>query len=66
MSSSCVTVSPEDKIHDCCRILEQNRVRRAPVVDENGYCVGIVTQADIARHASTREIAELLKEVSHV
>lgn len=66
MTDDCVTVTPLESIHECCLIMEKNRVRRAPVVDENGYCCGIVTQADIARHAHNKDIAELVREVSHL
>jgi CBS-domain-containing membrane protein len=34
------------------------------VVDEDGGCCGIVSQADVARNAPRRQIAELLEEVS--
>ncbi|MBU3759529.1 MAG: CBS domain-containing protein [Candidatus Omnitrophica bacterium] len=66
MTNACVTVTPETSLHDCCLIMERNRIRRAPVVDESGACCGVVSQADVARHASYRETGELLREVSHI
>lgn len=45
MTGSCATVSQKDDVEDCCRIMEENQVRRVPVVDDGG----IVAQADIAR-----------------
>ena len=64
MSQPVVTVSPEASLDDCCDILEEHQLRRVLVVDEQGCCCGIVAQADIARHASKKETAEVVKEVS--
>jgi CBS domain-containing protein len=64
MTSPAFTVHPDDSIEDCCNVLEQHQVRRAVVVDEEGGCCGMVAQADVARNAPRRQIAELLEEVS--
>jgi CBS domain-containing protein len=64
MSSPCVTVTPEMSIEDCCGLMEKNKIRRVPVVDEKGSCCGIVAQADIAQHASTQKTAEVVRGVS--
>jgi CBS domain-containing protein len=64
MSSQCVTVTPETSIEECCDLMESNQVRRVPVVDSSGACCGIVAQADIARRASERRTAEVVREVS--
>ena len=63
MSSPPVTVKPETSIEDCCQILEKFQIRRVPVVDESGRC-GMVSQADIANAAPTKQIAEVVKQVS--
>jgi len=64
MSSPPVTVKPETSIEDCCQIMEKFQIRRVPVVDEGGSCCGIVSQADIANAAPTKQIAEVVKQVS--
>jgi CBS domain-containing protein len=64
MSSPAVTVTPETSLDDCCTLMEENQLRRVPVVDESGCCCGIVSQADVARHASKGEAGELVKDVS--
>lgn len=64
MSSPAVTVTPETSLDDCCNLMEENQLRRVPVVDEAGCCCGIVSQADIAQHASKGEAGELVKDVS--
>jgi CBS domain-containing protein len=64
MSSPAVTVTPDMSLDDCCNLMEENQLRRVPVVDESGCCCGIVSQADVARHASKNEAGELVKDVS--
>lgn len=64
MTDSCITVSPDSTLEECCQILEQHQIRRVPVVDQKGECCGVVSQADIARQAPEHETAEVLREVS--
>jgi CBS domain-containing protein len=64
MSKPCVTVTPEMSIEECSRILEENKIRRVPVVDADGSCCGIVALADIALHDKRSAAAEIVKEVS--
>jgi CBS domain-containing protein len=64
MSRPCVTVTPEMSVEECSRILEENKIRRVPVVDADGSCCGIVALADIALHARKGVTAEVVKEVS--
>ena len=64
MTTPCVTVTPDTSLDECCRVLEENQIRRVPVVDAGGACCGIVALADIAKHAAKRETAEVVKEVS--
>jgi CBS domain-containing protein len=64
MSSPVTTVGSGASIDEVCGLLEQNRIRRVPVVDRDGRCVGIVSQADIARSASKRAAADVLRSVS--
>ena len=64
MSSPAVTVTPNTGVDDCCTLMEENQLRRVPVVDESGCCCGIVSQADIARNASKIEAGEFVKDVS--
>jgi CBS domain-containing protein len=64
MTSPCVTVTPDTALDECCRVLEENQIRRVPVVDAGGACCGIVALADIAKHAPKRDAGEVVKEVS--
>lgn len=64
MSTPVVTCSPNAGADECCKLMEENQVRRVVVVDDQGRCCGIVSQADIAEKASSRKTAEVLKDVS--
>lgn len=64
MSSPVITVTPETSLEECCRLMEEKQVRRIPVVDSKGACCGIVSQADIALHADTKEAGSLVRDVS--
>jgi CBS domain-containing protein len=64
MSTPCVTVTPDMSVEECSKILEENKIRRVPVVDADGSCCGIVAVADIALHARRTEAADVVKEVS--
>jgi CBS domain-containing protein len=41
-------VDPEAHVEDAAKVMAQNRVRRLPVVNEQGL-VGLITVTDIAR-----------------
>jgi CBS domain-containing protein len=64
MSKPCVTVTPDMSLEECTTILEENKIRRVPVVDADGSCCGIVALADIALHAKKSVAGEVIKEVS--
>ncbi len=64
MSSPVITVKPSTDVAECCETMEEHQIRRVPVVDDGGSCCGMVSQADIAKHASARKTAEVVKEVS--
>lgn len=64
MSSSLVTVTPDASIDECCKKMEDNQVRRLPVVNNEGKCCGIVSQADIALHAGKETTGDLVREMS--
>jgi CBS domain-containing protein len=45
MSSPCVTVESHERVEECCRVLEDQQLRRALVVDRAGRLCGIISQA---------------------
>jgi len=64
MSTPVVAVRESTPLEKCAQIMEESKIRRVPVVDGGGMVCGIVSQADIAKHASRRITAELLRDVS--
>ena len=49
MSTRVVTVTPQDKVHTVASKLLTYRISGAPVVDEHGNLVGIVSEGDMVR-----------------
>jgi CBS domain-containing protein len=64
MTTPVTTVTPAESLEECVRAMDERRVRRVPVVDEQGICCGIVAQADVARWAPEQETAELVRDIS--
>ncbi|MBI2222317.1 MAG: CBS domain-containing protein [Acidobacteria bacterium] len=64
LTSPATTVTPEADLDDCAHVMEQEKIRRVPVIDERGGVIGMVSQADIVRSARDRMAAELVREVS--
>jgi CBS domain-containing protein len=63
-STKLVTANPQQDLDDALRLMAQNQVRRLPVVEEDGRLVGVVAQADVARHADEAKTGELVEEIS--
>ncbi|MBI2844327.1 MAG: CBS domain-containing protein [Armatimonadetes bacterium] len=64
------TVRPDTSLDECIRLMEEFKIRRVPVTNEQGEVIGIVSQADLIRRAVAREpdlveeIEEALEEIS--
>ena len=54
--------SPEDSIASAEAVMREKQVRRLPVLDREGHCVGILSLADIARETD-RERSRRDKEI---
>lgn len=64
MSTSVVTMRADAPIADVVSTMQQHQIRRVPIVDDKGCCIGIISQADVASVARTGQVAELVREVS--
>src|SRR5215216_3540859 len=70
MSANPNCCEADDDVRDVEKIMTDNQVRRVPVVDAAGRCIGIISQADLARaaldgdHVSEHEVAIVVEAIS--
>jgi CBS domain-containing protein len=71
MTGGVIHCEVTDHVDRCLRLMAANQVRRIPVVNEEGTLAGILSQADLARHADAhagrgerRSVASMLSAVS--
>lgn len=64
MTRTPVTCAPENTLEDCERLMQKHQIRRLPVVDAEGRCIGMIAQADLALRAPAAEVAKTLAEIS--
>lgn len=58
-----VTCLPEDTLAECEELMRENQVRRIPVVNERGRCVGIVSQTELARYGTAAHFAATVRAI---
>jgi CBS domain-containing protein len=58
MTSVATCCGPDDDVRDVERTMADLQVRRIPIVDSAGRCVGIISQADIARACRDNDVTE--------
>jgi CBS domain-containing protein len=63
-STDLVTIDPEQELGEALRLMAQHQVRRLPVVEEDGRLVGIVAQADVARHGDDTQTGQVVEQIS--
>ena len=63
-STDLVTVDPQQELDEGLRLMAQHKVRRLPVVEEDGRLVGIVSQADVARQEDDARTGEGVEQIS--
>jgi CBS domain-containing membrane protein len=61
MSSPVISITSGTTVATAAATLQRHGVKALPVVDERGFVAGIVTQADVARSASTRKLQVLAR-----
>jgi CBS domain-containing protein len=58
-----VTIGADDSIDELLRTMTEHAVRRVPVIDGHDL-VGIVSQADVARHLPEDQVGQLVDLIS--
>jgi CBS domain-containing protein len=62
-STNLVTVDPHQNLVEALRLIRQHHVRRLPVVEEDGRLIGIIAEADVARHLDDERMAEVVEQI---
>lgn len=64
MTQPVISVTEDASLDEVLAAMENNQIRRVPVVDTNGSCCGIISQADVALTGKDAEVGEMVREVS--
>lgn len=64
MTRDPISCEPDASLDRCEELMKKHQVRRIPVVDQQGCCVGIVAQADIARIEKPQKVKETIAGIS--
>jgi CBS domain-containing protein len=59
-----VTCREEDDIEGCELAMQEHQIRRIPVVDSSGACIGMVAQADVALMEEPEKMYKTVAEIS--
>jgi CBS domain-containing protein len=59
-----ITCREGENIAGCEDLMQRHQVRRIPVVDVEGCCIGIVSQADLALKEGPNKVSKILAEIS--
>jgi len=64
MTRDPITCAADNTLNDCEELMEKYQVRRLPVIDKQGRCIGVVAQADIALHGPAGMVGKMVAEIS--
>ncbi|MBT8472046.1 MAG: CBS domain-containing protein [Marinicaulis sp.] len=64
MTDDCLWCAENEELEDAVRIMEQNQVRRLPVMNDKKEIVGMLSLEDVALHAPASLTGEVLKAVA--
>ena len=64
MTKNVVTANPDMNIDNCLELMQENKIRRIPVVDKNNFLCGIVSQPDLVRYGDEQGAIEAIQKVS--
>ncbi len=64
ISADPVTCREGENVEECERAMQEHRLRRIPIVDAQGACIGIVSQADLALKDKPERVSKTVAEIS--
>jgi CBS domain-containing protein len=64
-SRQVVTIDPQQPLAEAARLMAEHQVRRLPVCEEDGRLVGMLAQADVAKHVGEdARTGQMVEEIS--
>jgi len=63
VSRSLVTCRPEQSLDSCEKLMQMHQIRRI-LVDDSANCVGVLSQADLARSEDSHKVSRTVAEIS--
>lgn len=64
MSENVILAHPDNSLDEGLELMGKYKIRRLPIVDNNNFLCGIVSQGDLVRYGDEDEAIEMLQEVS--
>ena len=64
MTGNPITIDQNASHQEAMNLIENHQIRRLLVIDDNGECVGVLSQADLAIETSEEEVGEVVQHVS--
>ncbi|HWG49222.1 MAG TPA: CBS domain-containing protein [Candidatus Acidoferrales bacterium] len=59
-----VTCRDGENVNACEELMQRHQIRRVPIVDGEGRCIGILSQADVALHEKPEKVSRTVAEIS--
>src|ERR1700756_4458334 len=64
VTADVVSCRDGENLDKCERAMQEHQIRRIPVVDGDGRCIGIVSQADLALADKPEKVSKTVAEIS--
>ncbi len=61
MTADVITVKPDETIEDLARLLIEHKISGAPVVDDDGHIIGVVTEHDLIKKNKRFHIPTIIR-----
>ena len=66
MTDDVVTCKENEDVNNALKLMQENQVRRIPVVDQSDHLLGIIAQADVAtRLGQAQTTGKVVEDISH-
>ena len=66
MSAPALTIAPETSFQDALKLMHERKIRRLPIVDQDGVLVGIVSERDLLHAAPSPATSLSIWELNYL